>query len=346
MGIWYTTLESVKSDLDFKSTARNDAQVRRAIEGASRSVETLTRRIFYPLLATRSFDWPSDRSPTSYRLWLEENEIISLTSVTSGDESISLSDVVLYPNDGPPYDRVELLRSSSASFGQGDDIQNDVALLALYGYQNEETNVAVTTSSLAVTGTSLDVDDSSLVGTGTVLRIDSERLVVTAKSMIDTTVNIGGDLTASKADQLVAVADGTAFAEDEVILVDAEKMLIVEIAGDNLVVTRAWDGSTLATHTTGADIYAPRRLTVSRAALGTTAASHASGATAVAWVVPGLVEELTAAEALNTLIQKSSAYSGSTGSGDSARRLSQSALQELRDRVAATYGRQQRTGVV
>src|SRR5690606_22447868 len=56
---WYTTRETVKAALDYKETARNDAQVDRAIESASRAVEGLLHRRFYPETATRYFDWPN-----------------------------------------------------------------------------------------------------------------------------------------------------------------------------------------------------------------------------------------------------------------------------------------------
>jgi len=39
MGIWYATREQVKAALDAAETARNDAQVDRAIESGARSIE-------------------------------------------------------------------------------------------------------------------------------------------------------------------------------------------------------------------------------------------------------------------------------------------------------------------
>lgn len=339
MGIWYTTLESVKNDIDFKETARNDAVVRRAIEGASRSVEGLMLRVFYPQVDTRSFDWPSEFDGTSYRLWLDENELISVTTLTSGSDTIAASDYILYPNAGPPFNRVELKQSGSASFGQGETPQNDVTITGLFGYSNDEETLTVTTSSLAVTGTSVNVGNSAVIGIGSLIRIDSERMTVDGKSMLDTGQNLAANLTASVADQTVQVGSGAAFAQGEVVMIEAEKMLILEIAGNNLIVKRAWDGSTLAAHTAPLDVYAPRTLTVTRAVAGTTAETHGSGVNVNRWIVPSLIETLTAAEASNDIQQKLSGYTGSSGSGDSARRFSLNTLDDLRHRAEIKYSR-------
>jgi hypothetical protein len=98
----------------------------------------------------------------------------------------------------------------------------------------------------------------------------------------------------------VPVASGSAFAVDEAILIDAERMLITDIAGNNLIVKRGWDGTVLAPHTTGAHVYAPRSLAVRRAVLGTIASTHTLGTAVARWDPPGPVNQLTIAEALNT----------------------------------------------
>ncbi len=54
MGVWYATREDVQRALDSKETARNGAQIDRALESASRSVEALCHRTFAPTLANQS----------------------------------------------------------------------------------------------------------------------------------------------------------------------------------------------------------------------------------------------------------------------------------------------------
>jgi hypothetical protein len=122
---------------------------------------------------------------------------------------------------------------------------------------------------------------------------------------------------------------------------DSERMLIVDIAGNNLTVKRAWDGTVLAAHT-GSSIYAPRTLTVTRGALGTTAAIHTTAAAITCHVVPGLVRELCIAEATNLLLQGASGYARTIGAGDYTKESSGTGLANLRDQVYAAYGRKSR----
>src|SRR3546814_19132909 len=92
-------------------------------------------------------------------------------------------------------------------------------------------------------------------------------------------------MNALKNDQTVDVTDGTLFFVGELILIDSERMRIVDITGNNLTVVRAYGGATLAAHSLGADVYVSRRLTVDRGALGTTAAPHLHEAPLHVWDV-------------------------------------------------------------
>ena len=348
MGIWYATREDVKGALDFKETARSNGQIDRAIEAASRSVEALCHRRFYPELATRYFDWPNGQHAHTWRLWLDANELISLTTLTADGTTIADTDYFLEPNQyGPPYNRLEIDLASSAAFGGGDTHQRNIAITGLYGYRNDETSVGITAEVLDASETGVDVDGptSAQVGVGSVLRIDTERMFVTGRSMLDTGQNLGGSgVTAQVNSVTVAVSDGTQFAIDETILIESERMLIVDIAGNNLTVKRAWDGTVLAAHSAGVDIYAPRTLAVTRAALGTTAAAHSSGATISRWDPPGPVRTLVMGQAISTLTAELSAYSRVKRGGDSnvEKARDTSALGALREQVYQSHGRKAR----
>ncbi|PZT70197.1 hypothetical protein DN402_31760 [Streptomyces sp. SW4] len=102
----------------------------------------------------------------------------------------------------------------------------------------------------------VDGRTSAAVGVGSVLRVGSERMLVTGRTMAATGQTLAADLTVQKKDVTVTVADASGFAVDETVLIDAERMLIVDIAGNTLIVERAVDGSVLAAHTTGAALYA------------------------------------------------------------------------------------------
>ncbi|WP_327132010.1 hypothetical protein OG311_13550 [Streptomyces sp. NBC_01343] len=347
MGIWYATREDVKSAQDFKETARSDAKVDRVIESASRSIEALCHRRFYPMLATRRFDFPREDTSKSWRLWLDSNELISVSSMTSGSTPITAGEYLLRRSDDldePPYTRVEVDLDSSATFG-GSSTQQAVTITGLYGFRNDESAAGSVVGSIDTSAVRLEVTDSSAIGVGSLLRIGTERLTVTAKSQKDTGQNLQTPLTASVGEVTVAVGDGTTFSIGEVILVDAERMLITDIGGNNLFVKRSWDGTVLAAHT-NSDIYAPRTLTVSRGVLGTTPNAISNGASIARWDPPGPVRELCIAEALNSLQQTSAGYARTAGSGENERELKLYGLSSLRSSVYATYGRMARLRVV
>ncbi len=352
-GAWFCTREDVKSTLDAVETARNNALVDRAIESASRAAEGFLHRKFAPVTGTRFFDWPNQQYARAWRLWLNQDEIINLTSLTSDGTTISSTDYFLEPaNDGPPYDRIEIDLSSSASFNSGSTHQRSVAATGLFGYTNEETSVGTTAEALDASETGVDVDGATAaqVGVGSVLRVDSERLLVTERGWLTTGQTLQTPLTDVESNVTVAVTTGSAYSTGETILLDSEQMLIVDIAGNNLTVKRAWNGSALATHS-GSTIYGSRTLTVRRGALGTTAASHSSGASVDRWDVPGMLRQLVIAEAINTLIQGAGGYSGTTnaeggGLGSGSRKAAHSGLEDIRKRAFVELGRKARTGAV
>jgi hypothetical protein len=135
-------------------------------------------------------------------------------------------------------------------------------------------------------------------------------------------------------------------AVDEVILIDSERMLVVDVAGTVLTVKRAWDGSVLATHANPSDIYAPRTLTVVRGDLGTTAATHSTALTIYRHLVPGLVRDLAIAEAMSTLLQEGSGYARTAGSGENEREVSGRGVKGLRDDVYWAFGRKARKSAI
>ncbi len=340
----YATREQIKRTLDIKETSRDNLLVDSAIEASSRSIEDLTNRRFYPQVATRYFDWPSLQSPRSWRLWLDQYELISVTSITAN--GIPITNYFLEPiNSGPPYNRVEINLGSASAFQVGNTHQRNIAITGLYGYDLSTAVAGVLAGSVTSGATTINVSDSSLIGIGDLIQIESERLLVTDKLMLTTGQTLQTPMTADNANVTVAVTTGSAFHIDEVILLDSERMLIIDIAGNNLTVKRAWDGSVLASHT-GPPIYTPRTLTVFRGYLGTTAAGHAD-LTAISRIIyPSLINELAIAEAINTILQKKSGYARIVGSGDNARESSGKGLKDLRDRVYTSYGRKVRMRVV
>lgn len=347
-GVWYATREDVQRALDNKLTARNSRQIDRALESASRDIEDLCHRRFYPVQATRYKDWPSRSGGTPWVLRLDDQELISVSTLASGGTVITADEYNLEPvNAGPPYSRIEIDLGDNASFGGGSTYQRDVQITGLWGYRNTETQVGALAEILDASETSIDVNGaaSAILGVGSILRADSERMIVTGRTMLDTGQNLGGaGLTIQPNNVAVTVTDGTQFAVDEILLVESERMLIVDIAGNTLTVIRAWDGSTIAAHTAGVDIYAARTLTVTRGALGTTAATHANGTALYRWDPPGLVRDLTIAEAINRLLQEQAGYARTSKASTGSKSVSVETLSidGLRTRTYNACGRKAR----
>jgi hypothetical protein len=348
MGVFYASRESVKRAIDVAETARSNGQIDRAIDSASRSVEGRLKRKFYPWTGTRYFPWPPRRRSRGWRLWLDGDEIISIDLLVVAGTTIPSSDYFLEPaNEGPPFTSIEIDLASSASFSAGDTHQRAIAVTGVFGYTADEQRVGSLSANLA------DDEDASAtasftehIGVGDILRIDDERMTVTRKTMVDSTQNLGGNLTAAKNSETVQVTDGTAFIEDMTILIDAERMLVVDVAGNNLIVKRAWDGSTLAAHSSGADIYTLTGVELDRAQLGTTLAAHTGSTAIYRHVVPGLVRELCIAEALNTMEQEKSSYGRTVGEGESQRLVGGRGLIDIRTEAKTKFGRKARTGAV
>lgn len=322
--VWYCTREAVAACLDTKLTARIATVVDGAIAAATGSVEGLCHRRFYPETRTMTFDWPNRGSRTSWILRLDANELISVTSMTAGGIPVASTDFFLRPDDGPPYTRVEIDLSSSAAFSSGDTHQRAISITGLYGYRADEATAGTTAASVGTTTTTaVDVSDSSAVGVGDLLRVDTERMTVTARTALDTGQDLTTTLDADVGDETFGVASGVAVAVGETVLVDSERMVVEDVAGNTLVVARGADGTTVAVHSIGASVYAPRRLTVVRGVLGTTAATHSSGAAVYRHLPPPLVRELATEEAITSTLEKVTGlarvvgeYSGRLGRSD------------------------------
>lgn len=351
----YTTREIIKRALDQGEVLRNNRNIDRCVMAASRSVEGLCHRIFYPRLATKSFDWPNEQDAASWRLWLFNHDLISVSQLVSGGVTIPSTDYFLEPNaSGPPYSRLEVSLATSSAFGGGSTHQRDIAITGLWGWHDNHTDIGTLTEALDASETAVDVTAavSAEVGIGALIRVDTERMLVTERTQLDTGQNVGGaGLTANKNSVSLTVADGTQFAPYEVILVESERMLITDIAGNTLTVERAFEGSIIAVHAAGVDIYAPRTLTVQRGASGSTAAAHNSGATVAQWNPPIGIQQLATAEAIHELMQEQTGWfrtmsASSIFGGTSKRAATTEALMDLREQIYRTYGRKARTRTI
>jgi hypothetical protein len=351
MGVWYASREDAKAAAQI-TTARDDRLVDDALEAASRNVEGLLHRRFYPWTGTRKLDWPGWQRARPWRLWLDANEMISISTlkVDNGATTLSASTYFLRradERDEPPYDHIEIDLGTSGAFSSGTSHQRAIWATGVFGYTADTTVAGTVAEALDDTETGVDISDSSIVGVGDLIKVDSEYMTVTARSMLTTGQTVQTTaLTAQQNNTTVAVSSGAALNVGEVILIDSERMRIVDIAANNVTVDRAVDGSTLAAHDTGVTIYAPRTLTVVRGAVGTTAATHLTAAPLLKQVYPGLVKSLTVAYSLNQLQQQSAAYARVAGTGDNAREFTGRGIKALEDDARQAHGRKTRLGAI
>lgn len=346
----YCCREDVKSALDVHGTVRDNALVDRAVTSAATDINSWMHRRFYPEDGTKYFNWPNNQRADPWRLWLDQYDLVSASSVTSGGTTISLGNVFFEPANkeaDEPYTYLELNRDSNATFGVGSTSQHDIAITGTWGYSAATSPAGALALALTdSTGTAATVTDSSSIGVGQILLIGSERLLVTDRAMTTTGDALAGNLDGTNNAVSASVGAGAGFHVGEVLLVDSERLLITDISGNTLTVKRAWDGSVLAAHSTSAVIYAARLLTVTRGALGSTAATHSLSASVSKFIFPGLITDLAVALSINNFLQATSGYARTVGEGDNLRSASGGGLTDLVARAVAAYGRRARIRVI
>ncbi len=353
--VTYASREEVKQVLDVKSTARSDFLVDMAIEAASDSVDGFLHRVFYPTLATKSFDWPSFQATYPWKIYLDAAELADVTAtvpvVTTGGSSpvvIPAGNLKWGPwNYAPPFTRLEIDRSTSSAFGLGNTPQQDVRITGVFGYWVKTAPAGALALAMSdTTGTTATVTNGAAAGVGDNILIGTERMLLTDKTMATTgQTQQSGLTTALSNDVSLGATDGTKYSVGETLLLDSERILVVDISGNVLTVKRAWDGTVLATHS-GATIYGLRSWTVTRGDLGTTAATHLLAAPVLKGVVPGLVRQLALAEAEVAVVLGPAAYATTQGSTPGAQSKIGSGVPDVRDRCYAQFGRKARTRTV
>lgn len=353
----YATRNRVKRAADIKLTAHNDQQVDDALEAAADTVDGELHRVFYATLTTRRFDWPNFQGTYPWKIYLDANELADVTGtvpiVTTGGSSpqtIPAGNLMWgpwnYPT--PPYTRLEIDRSTSSTFGVGNTPQQDVHITGQFGFQDVFAAAgALAADVTTTTTTSVQISNGALVDVGDILLLGTERMLVTDRDMVSTgqTQQSTGASTALKNDDLLQVTDGSKFARQEIVQLDGEQMLITSVTGNVLTVIRAWNGTTLATHS-GATVYAERLMTVVRGGFGSTAATHTSGDAAQIAVVPPLVRQYAEAEAIVAVAQQIGAYSQVQGDGQSKVAKIAAGLPDLRERAYTAFGRKARQRTV
>lgn len=342
----YATREAVKRALQSLGS-RDNSEVDEALQGGVDDILDLTKRLFYPRVVSLKFPWPDIDQPALQALWLDPSEeLISITTFTSGGVVVPTPNLYLEPvNQGPPYDQVAINRATNSSLVASGSGQRSIQIDGVAGYRLSYRPAGALAEDLDSSETGVDITDSNAVGVGDLLLVDSEWMIVTEKDWLATGQTLQTPVGANHNERTLAVTTGSAFKKGEYLLLDAETVEVTGIAGNNLIVTRAVDGSVLAAHT-GSTIFALRTATVERAALGSTAAAHTNGTAIQRFAAPSLVRQYNIAAAVDTLLQQRSGYSRTVGSGDAERNASGAALSRLRAQLKSAHGVQMRSATI
>lgn len=316
----YASPEACAAAFDIAPSASAIRRMGRICQTAARSIEdSLNTGPLYPVVAERSWR-PTGRGG---RLWFPR-EVIAVTAMTF--DGLAVTGFALEPRfEGPPYLWADLTDATQAAPGNG-----IVAVTGTWGHTDASRLAANLVGGVNASVTTIAVDDASTFGTYDLIAVGTERMVVTGRELDDTGTTLAGNPVAGAGDTTVAVVDGTKVHPGETVTVDAERMLVLDVAGNDLLVRRAVDGTALAAHTSTSTVYAHRSLTVERGALGTTAASHSDGDDVYRHTPPDVIVELAIAEAQTLLGQEGAGWLATVGAGESEQEATGRSLQSIR----------------
>jgi hypothetical protein len=167
---WYCTLNALKDELGETGTA-NDARLRRYIGNASNAIEAATQRTFLPVTATKYFDVPDNGD----RLFLEYEDLLSLTTLTDQTGTITSAYYWLYPLNMYPKHSVVL---DTGTLGRGFEYDEDpnkaITIAGRWGYCEDTVTTGLTlgaaissttATSIVLSGAGCEIGWTLLVGT-------------------------------------------------------------------------------------------------------------------------------------------------------------------------------------
>lgn len=314
------TREQIMQSLEVLETSYAGHFIDTKIRAATRSAEGFLHRRFYPELRTILRDWPNNLSAPSWELDLGDQELISVIAVNSGGTDIT-SSVILRRGDDlaePPYSSLHINLATNAAFSAGTTFQRSLSIQGLFGYNDTATDIAGGALSGGINSSVTTIVINPLSGyytpgIGSLLLVGTERMLTMDRRMSSTALTTTSALTDINSARSFTSAGAASLAIGEIILIDSERMRIDDIAGSTVIVTRAWDGTVLASHSSGSTIFALRTFVVARGVLGSTAASHSDAASVYVHEFPPLFNELVIAESIVMLEQSSGAYSRVSG---------------------------------
>ena len=236
---------------------------------------------FLPTAETRAF--PSKDNLTlryddeDRRDLLDLADLLTITSVSVLGTVRSTNDYFGWPPlrswpDGP-YTALQINRFGS--LGMWCNLAGKNAITGTWGLYDKTVSLSLSTVTQLIGATTIVVSDGSQVSPGMVLELESEwELVTSTGAATASTATVSGAW--DNAAEELAVSDGTKVNVGETIQVDFERMRILDIAGNTLLVSRGVNKSKRNTHTNGTAVNVFRTFNVLRGANYSTAAAHTS----------------------------------------------------------------------
>lgn len=174
----------------------DDGVIDSIIARASRRVDDLCGRKFYPRIATRYYN-----TPPGNELWLDD-DLLEIITLTNGDTvAIASTDYVLKPTNEYPKYAIRLKDMSTIYFTLATDSSADeaISLAAVWGYRDRYNADGWVTGSTLNEGAGLNATDLTFTVTaGTlfardqIIRIENELMIVSLVSTNDITVTQRG----------------------------------------------------------------------------------------------------------------------------------------------------------
>lgn len=134
----YMTLSEFKAQLGISDTDTTDDDVlSQTLEEASRSIDDMTGRFFYPNVATLYFDTPID---DRLRFWYDD--LLEPLSVVNGSEgALSSTDYNLIPYNATPYVALALKSGQGLIWTSDSDniTEKAISLTGIWGYRKNYT---------------------------------------------------------------------------------------------------------------------------------------------------------------------------------------------------------------
>lgn len=308
----YCTVNELLDDLEVEGVRnQSEARILDKIQAASQWIDLNLGR-FIPVSETRRYDGNGTRE-----LYLDP--VLGITELVVDGVNAAAGDFLLYPRNRlwqyGPYIRIMIDPSVSVSGIYNFLRANDsVAVTGRFGMYEQTVVSGATVASQTDNASSLVVDNAGGISVGAVLLIEDEQELVNAVgTATDSLAKLTADVDAE--DEIMALSVASGLHVGEVIKVDFEQMKILDISGNNVLVTRGWNRTKRASHTDLSSVYVYRTFAVARGVNGTVAAAHTSKAIFV-YVAPGDIHWLCKQMAALMLKKADSAFAGRIGNAE------------------------------